>query len=90
MLRLLATLSPILVLSLGALVGGLPAAGAAYYAGRLVGHHRGYSEGTTAMAAAVTKQNKAAGEAAGRAKANVDACYDAGGSWDQENGRCVE
>ena len=51
-------------------------------------HHAGYVEGKAAMVAAVTKQNAVAGEAARRAKSNVDACDDAGGNWSQETGQC--
>ena len=88
MLKLLAALSPAALLVSGALAGGLPAAAGAWWVGRALGHRAGFQAGSAAMAAEVERRNAAAAETARRAKRGVDACYDAGGSWNQETGRC--
>lgn len=53
-------------------------------------HHKGYKAGTAAMVAAVEKQNAEAAIHARASRLKVDACYDKGGDWDQERGRCTK
>lgn len=48
----------------------------------------GFQAGKQAMAAAVEKQNSVAAEAAHHARSIIDACFDRGGEWISEDGRC--
>lgn len=65
-----------------------------YLAMKLVAVPLAYNEGKKAGAADVVAQveqrNNAAGAEARAAKQSVDGCYDAGGTWEQETGRCVQ
>lgn len=88
MLRFLGTLSPG-VLALGAaILAAAPTGFAAYKVGYWVGHRAGVKAGGDAVVVQVEKQNAKAGEAARRVKGAVDACYDRGGEWRQEDGTC--
>ena len=48
----------------------------------------GFHAGKAAMAAAVEKQNSVAAEAAHQARSVIDACFDRGGEWLQEDQKC--
>lgn len=90
MLRLLATLSPGLLMLISGLGAGVPLGAAGYAIGKAVGHHQGFNDGTAKMAVAVEKQNATAAQAAKIARQSLDTCYDAGGRWDQSTGKCFQ
>jgi hypothetical protein len=52
--------------------------------------NEGRRAGAADMVAQVEKRNETAGIEARKAKQTVDGCYDAGGTWEQETGRCVQ
>lgn len=49
---------------------------------------KGRAAGKAEIVAAVTKQNAEAAGAARQARSTIDACDEAGGTWNQETGRC--
>jgi hypothetical protein len=90
MLRLIGTLSPVTLLALGAMLSALPVATGGYALGKWVGWSSGYSAGKTAIVEAVNKRNAEAAQVAKDARNDIDACFNAGGEWLQEVGKCAQ
>lgn len=88
MLRLIGSLSPITLLALGAMGATLPVATGGYAVGKFVGWSAGYTAGKTAIVETVNKRNAEAAQVAAGARDDIDRCFNAGGEWLQEDGRC--
>ena len=88
MLRLIGMLSPAALVVIGGTVAGLPLATGGYFVGKWVGWSAGNTAGKAAIVETVNKRNAAAAQVARGARDDIDACFNAGGEWLQEDGRC--
>ncbi|MHB2205081.1 hypothetical protein [Methylobacterium sp. CM6257] len=90
MLRLLGTLSPTALMVVGAVVAGLPLASGGYFIGKFVARHDGNAAGRAAIVETVNKRNAEAAQVARGAQNDIEACFNAGGEWLQEVGKCAK
>lgn len=88
MLRLIGTLSPATLVLIGAMLAALPLSTGGYFVGKWVGWSDGNAAGKAAIVETVNKRNAEAAKVARGAREDIDACFNAGGEWNVETGKC--